>query len=604
MSGNKSSLPVSEVAEAGFRSPEASGNLFSPTQILADCNDLLNSLATSSEEEFLFIGARLQDFQGKADRISQVASTVSLLISGDEISSAIDGMQQLMKRISVFTSNADEDLSRIVSVLENITLTMDSVLVQNSEMHSIGRVLFRHGLMIGVENATCGHRTEGMLGLGDEVKKLSATASVICQRVQENINLMNEMIQESLLRVESHRQHQKVRGAHIIERASETLKWLENHYRLAASGATAVESSTRKIGQSVINIVTHLQFHDITRQDWERLKLELSAVHSAWQHLPSGPGSDPSPQLCSETILFADYACEQVRHTSSDFLLAVQVIKENLGLLSSLIRGMLNDIKGLVQQEDNDTQAFLTAVRRNLSWISTSVPELFRHGQVMNQLGDLIAGIGKLCRDMTAHLNEVEEIGDDIHLISLNAVIQSDAIGISGRSLEVIADSIQRISNEARDVAQMISGLLKKTIDLSEDFASIVQEVNGRISLQQKEMTTDLRRLPSALEAINSQVGRMLQELTAEGHFLAARIDEVMDRVQADRESERYSEILTGLFEKIRYAAEEAGIPVPEKEAFSSRYPIREIMIDPVSRTIRNPGEAVTPGDKEEIELF
>lgn len=604
MSSNKSASGVSGVVREDYSVHETPANVFAPAGVLADCKDLLYSLSTTSEEEFLFIGTRLQDFQERAGRISEIASEMNLLISGDDISSAITGMKQLMKRISGFTRDAEEDLSRIVSVLQQIMVTMDSVLIQNGELHSIGRVLFRHGLMIGVENATCGQRTQGIVALGEEVKRLSETVRVICQRVKENISQKNDMIWESLLRIDAHRQHQRVRGVHIQERATETLRWLEDHYRLAASGAASVEATSGKIEQCVMTIATYLQFHDITRQDWERLKQELSAVLSAVKKAPSRPGSDLSPQLCSEIIVFSDYAGEQVRHTSSDFFLAVQIIKENLGLLSSMIRGMLSDIRGLVQQKDQDKQAFLSAVHRNLLWISTSVPDYLRHGQVKEQLVDLIADIGKLCRDMTVHLGEIEEIGDDIHLISLNAVIQSDSIGISGRSLEVIADSVQHISNETKEVSYLISGLFQKIMTFSEDFASLVQEVNNRITGQEAELTSDLRQLPSALEAINSRVGKLLNALTAEGNFLVARIDEVMERMQADRESDQYSEMLLSHFAQIRRAAEGAGISAPEKAAFYSRYPVREMMIDPVFRTVRNPGEAVTPGDNEEIELF
>ena len=257
-----------EAAEAGKRSYA----LNKLTGEVVDCSQVLEVLATSTEDEFIAIGSKLGDFRDRASFIAETASSIADLIAGDKISAAIGRLNAFVEQVAAYLEQSEAYIEVGLTRLEQVMYLIDEGETPLQEFASVIRNLRSLGVASVIQNAVLKRPEEGFHVLGADVKRLSEVIQEKSLVIERDIGLLTEVISTSLSRLRSRATILKMNVAEICNRTTSSANFLSDKYALAADLAHEISRSSEDISRSISTIVMSLQFHDIARQRFETYK--------------------------------------------------------------------------------------------------------------------------------------------------------------------------------------------------------------------------------------------------------------------------------------------------------------------------------------------
>jgi hypothetical protein len=90
--------------------------------------------------------------------------------------------------------------------------------------------------------------------------------------------------------------------------------------------------------------------------------------------------------------------------------------------------------------------------------------------------------IAQLARSINQRLGEsigaIEEVNDDIHVLSINAKIQAARAGVAGAGFAVVADAIRQLVSRTQGITSNLQGQVEKTLD---DLMSMNETLSHRV---------------------------------------------------------------------------------------------------------------------------
>jgi len=126
---------------------------------------------------------------------------------------------------------------------------------------------------------------------------------------------------------------------------------------------------------------------------------------------------------------------------------------------------------------------------------------------------------------MTCFIHDIQRIGVDMHMIALNASIQSAHVGESGATLSVLAEAILKLSTDTVQNVEEISGILS---DVVEEARILSQQGNDEADGGAVDFAGGIEgRIESLLRPIqgkNDDVTSLLSRIDSEGKELAKEI--------------------------------------------------------------------------------
>ncbi len=151
---------------------------------------------------------------------------------------------------------------------------------------------------------------------------------------------------------------------------------------------------------------------------------------------------------------------------------------------------------------------------------------LEKNNEINNRLTNSIKEVTDTVSELAEYVNMIEDIGEEVELISLNASIKAAHTGKEGAALGVIADSIQKLAAEA----------LSQTKNTSEPLLlinSLANELNSKREEQQKEkkekldlelIINEMHNLVKEVSEVNTNLNSMLNKLNADVSYLQTSI--------------------------------------------------------------------------------
>lgn len=533
----------------------------------------LETLGRSTEAEFLALGEKLEGFHRSAGEISRISTSVTALMSGEEIVTAINGFREVVARIEQLQSESRQNAKTLKDVLQTLAC-LDHQLRSFRETVWTLRVLC---VSTRIESARFGQRDIGFNALSDEVEKLAVVIEEKSSHLLTRSGSLSHLIGQVMVRVSELETTQHTQAEVILGKTMASLESLSERYTSSSTGAKDIAGRYDAISRNTGEIVASMQIHDITRQRVEHAKEALDKIvgakcngdstgpgEKAVRETPmsGGPNGQPRfrfgwsgrhghPNESGIDLRTAGDICgiqaAQLRDARNGLVASVENIRENLRQVAGHVADMSQETENLAGAVNETGKSFLSEVEAGFSSVNSAFSAYAAANRELSSVMDSVSGT---LQDMSAYSDDIEGIGAKIRLIALNAIVKASHIDQEGATLAVLAEAIHHLSVETCRLTEKVGETLRSIFSASELLrAGMVADGDGKTT-EVARLGETLRSLLDSLHQVNGDIGILLSRIKEEGRNLSEDIQRTVAGVSVHhRVDDKISQVVSRLEE-------------------------------------------------------
>jgi methyl-accepting chemotaxis protein len=517
---------------------------------LKDCNSELLSLNRSTEEDFLAVGASLREVLTKAEETSTMAKTASDLVQSEEMERCVETLQEFLGRMNRYLGASGERLELSMGILRSIMNESGRIKVPVTGFRKIVKRLRMLSISTKIESARFAANDNGFRNIADDVEKLSAIIDAKSTDILDAVDLLCKAISETLTNVSTLEAREQEQAKTMLDGAIRSFLSLSEKHTFSATVAGNIMSSSEEISQSIGEIVSLLQFHDITRQ-------QIEHVIETFDELCEKIGTAKDRDDVTERLrnLHINDVCKlQVNQLSSarhDLVSAIEGTTANLRNVTDKAIHISREISSLIAAVDCDDSSFLARLRTDLTKIVTSLNE---NAEANDKLSEAVKGVAGTINDLVVFVEGIEDIGLEIELIALNARIKAAQTGEGGAALGVLAEAVRNLSDDARQQTMPVSHALTH-----------IREIAGSLDQRQDEdgkeaeigfMENELHELLDSLGNMDERAAATISRMERVSKALEEEIRGLVSGITVHVRSEK---ALQKVIKSIEGASRQAG---------------------------------------------
>jgi methyl-accepting chemotaxis protein len=523
----------------------------------------LNVVAGTTEDEFLVIGDRLQDFYQRGTGISGLASEMLGEVAGDQVAQAMVGLGGMLDEMGRYVDNARKEIEASSATLREILGLLDQVADPLSGFKKVNKVLRMLGISTKIESARLGQSAAGFDTLASDVGDLAVQvndkAAVILTRKDD----LARAIQQTLTGVlnSGAQQHDQVLG--ILGKTHSSLAALTEINARCSSAVASIAEVSDEVSRNIGEVVMSMQTHDIVRQQIEHVDQTLTELKDRFA--AGSAGADEAALIC-------ELQSAQLRHAAGELDGAVQAIIGNLKEVACKQAGLSRETRGMAGIADQTGGSFFTEMQKDISVVTVA---LLDSSKVNRSLCTAMGAVSDTVGEIASFVGDIEKIGEEIKLIALNAQIKSAYTGDEGAALGVLAEAIQRLSIDAIDHTTVVSRTLQAIIAVTQGLNSGVCTETSTLEDEVHGMVGGLNSLLDVLRGVNEALLHSLSRMDDAVTRLSTEIDQVTTGITVHR---KVSQVLEGVVRGLDGIGAEARRIAPEAgrganlEELASRY--------------------------------
>ena len=482
---------------------------------LGQLGDRLIVLNGSTEDEFLAIGARLHDFYARAGEIERMSQEVAGRIMGEDIARDMAALQDILDKISGYLGHADRETEESARTLQEILELVNNVDDPLEGFKKIIKNLHMLSIAVKIESARLGEGAAGFSTLAEDVERLSVSIRDKSAGILGEKDSLAEMIAGTLKRVTAIEATQRQNARLILDRTRESLATLTSIHDRCSGAASVVAACSSEIAASIAEVVTSLQFHDITRQQIEHVKEALDDMAA----LLAAPAGDPA-RAAGEAADVCELQEAQLAHARDELVSAVRRVVENLREIARKESRMSDETRVMAGSADQAGSSFFAEMESGMGQVAEVLSQSAEANRGLTAaMTSVVASVGDIATFVTA----IEEIGSEIELIALNSQVKAANTGDGGAALGVLAEAIQHLSGEARTRTGVVSETLRRVTAVTETLGAGIERESDSISGEVEVLLDELKGLLASVRDTNemllSLLGRMdgaVQDLSAD----------------------------------------------------------------------------------------
>lgn len=514
--------------------------------LLEPCRQTLQKMAGTTEDEFLQLGSRLQDFYLRSSDITSMANQLVDTVSGERTLRVIDRLRGMVADMEAYLASARGQSSASCSSLEQILGLLDQVTRPLEGFQKLTKTLRMLGISTKIESSRLGETGLGFLTLALDVEKLAHLVSEKSSNILAHRQQLSQMINENLriVRTNESRQDRELSG--VLTNISSSLDELVTVNNRCTSFGSLVSSVSAEVSGNISEVVSSMQMHDMTRQQLEHIVEALERLEARLSEAGSAGGdSDAMHRLVIEAGDVCELQSAQLKFASSELTGAVTIIIDNLRDVAGKQAQMASESYSTTGSVDSSGGSFMDDISRGMATVTSVLAACAASDREMSQTLDRVAGT---MQEVSGFVSDIEEIGSEIDLIALNSQIKAAHTGTEGAALGVLAEAIKRLSDDAITQTELVSETLVKvnqsTDHLFQDASEETEQLGQRITAMEAETA----EIMAALIAMNSDLTHLLAELGDRVAQLTGDIESATSCIDVhERVREMTDEAMAGL---------------------------------------------------------
>jgi len=569
-------------------------------EAFAQASEDLEHLNNFTEGDFLSIGDRLNDLSATSREIILMAGEAAGLIRNEEMEKNIEALRGLLRRMDDHLTRSGQGVDRSSAMLRTIYDDLENMNRPFAGFKAIVKRLKVLGVSTKIESARLTAGDNGFNTLASDVENLSELIASKSGQIMERLKSLEEMIQKMLGQVHAHEKQGERSAKRILDSIIASLGSLRDKYHSSSTAVDFIKEQSEQTARDVGEIVSSLQFHDITRQQIEHVKEVVDEWRGRLLGGPENNGGESDFLVLGDVC---DLETRQLTNSRNELSSAVRGIKDHLDRIADRIASASGEATILARLSDGGGDTFFSDLAGNVSSILVS---LRNDAEATERMSAGIVAVVSTVKTLTDFVDEIEEIGTEIELIALNARIKAAHTGVEGAALGVLAEEIKNLSKHGRDQTILITNSLHETGSLASALDSTTREMKETTVMEIESMAGEVGLLLESFGRANKQIVRFLTGIREESDGLRKGIKELTGGITVESKAGR---LLDGVDRLLRDVGRDArkefpGIKSREQteylKALESRYTMhRERDIHKGIYGIR---EDTRPGNN--VELF
>ncbi len=493
---------------------------------------VLTDLNASTENDFLSIGASLTDILNQSQELSAFAASAVSFFKGKEIEHTIDSLKTILDESNAYFDSSAEEINRQSTALKEILTMLGGVEKPLSGFRRIIKQLRVLGIATKIESARLTDRMGSFYTIVEDIDKLSVVIAGRSSHILSSIIVLKDVITHASFTLQSVESAREKKAKDIFGHIITGLDNLSETYRLSFDITTLIAHRSEETVKLVSNVVSSLQFHDITRQQIEHV---IESLKEITQRLSSTNGDRNVTQILTDIPVadICDLENEQLAGARNELCRAVAVIMDNLHEITFHIGQNLKDIMKVAGVDSIRNSSFSEDIRQSFVAIIDSFKETVEASATLELA---MREMASTIENLSSYLGDIEGIGEEIELIALNACIKAAHTGSNGAALGVFADEVRMLSEKTIKETNVISIALSAITHTATIFDR-VRDASG-IAVPDK-IGTILEQLTLSLTGIQDHVYPLLNRIEKGMNHLVATINNIVSGITVHKRAER-----------------------------------------------------------------
>jgi methyl-accepting chemotaxis protein len=503
-------------------------------------------LIPGTEEQFLFIGSRLNEVYREVEEISRQASSLVSMLDSSVMKGTIGRFREILEKMDRHIGGSDRRFASGMTALNDVLTAVSHVGDPLANFRKIVKTLKILAISTKIESAQLKKMESDFINLAGDVEQLSALIHDKSAGIESHRRSLMSLAEATLARIVSINEKSRGYISEVLGNIGSSIALLEERHDLSLTAADSMLSRFNATSKQVGEVVMSMQFHDITRQQVEHIRDVLAAMEGKLGTAPevmnaSSHAAPYAPELVAEAAIACELQKAQLSDAENKFVHAVDAIVENLrGVVKNVFR-ILDDIQKITGGTDLIASTFLSNIESGTTAVIGRLEDTGRaEGEFVDAMGELSSAVSTI----SGLVDDIEEIGEEIELIAVNARVKSAHTGVEGAPLGVIAEAIWHLSIDATSQKTTISELLRQVVVATQGLQAAVSRETGDEQSDSRGIIDELSGLLGELKSMNDGVIGLVKEIEEGSRSLSSLIEETIDSITVHRD---LKEEVTGL---------------------------------------------------------
>jgi len=376
------------------------------------------------------------------------------------------------------------------------------------------------------------------------MKKLSDIISSMADGIQNGLISQRGLFERTLSEIFLFEEKQQSKAKVVLEETISILLNITEQYGLSTVAARSISERSSEISRSTEEIVTAVQFHDITNQHLGAVKKALGYTHKSCLDILDGRGCTLNDENALQNFVarLGDFCSRQsgrLEHIRETFITAVEGIAHNLRNIGVNVEDISRDIQKITGDNGINRKPFISEMEGMLISVKESFTVITENAETSGKLMDTMLSLsGNVKEEIKKFITDIEEIAFNIKLVAFNTEIKSSQIGTEGFALEVVAERIKQLSDATSSQTGTISEMIGIITASADELSSgITAEVAGssdevaKISVQLEILELTFSGLSKNIVPLFAEIDKNTRDLSwdIEGLTRSMNVHKVLD---------------------------------------------------------------------------
>ena len=478
---------------------------------LQNIRSALQNTIANTEDDFLNVGSGLFSLQQNVSGLTQSSYQALDLISGKNTEEVLNRITIAMDEISHSLDVVNKHIKRDMSILEKIGVTFSDVHDFQRAFKKVVKNLQVYSKATRIESSRLHTLGEDFHTLAHNVGDLSVIIHEKFTKFFRSLNSLQGLLARTISSINTLEKEHLHKTQENINNSLINLVMLTGKQTDSMILANEVSRQSADISKSMNTIVMNLQSQDATRQIVEHVITAIEKLCDDIQQADNNENNNFNPEtlmdISIETLAVSRLQHAQLEKARKDFVKSVENILRNMQTIGDRVSLLNRDINSLGNANNALDNSFFKKIEGDISGLITT---LMANSENREKLIDYIVTVSNDITDFSGFINDIEEIGENIELIAMNARIKAARVGAEGAALAIIAEHIQQNSLETQRHTASLLKLLKSTTGVATSLQNSREKSDDEVNMKPQQMMLDLEKQLHSFRGIQKTIGEML----------------------------------------------------------------------------------------------